>query len=175
MKRVVHTSSNVFDVMLMIVRVLQFLYMLCIASNGLAVIQLAEAKLESEDLSTGQEDAEAGTLEEYVIVLLFELYEGNGAQRRLCWWGKEAQDPDNGALILAESGDFESYQATDCPTEILRPGLTREWVGEGELPKERTCKATDSRVMGWQRHSTAKAGHPWSHRSLALMEGEHWS
>ncbi|RRT61391.1 hypothetical protein B296_00044222, partial [Ensete ventricosum] len=37
------------------------------------VIQLAEAKLESEGLSTRQEDTEAGTLEEYVLVLLFEL------------------------------------------------------------------------------------------------------
>ena len=35
--------------------------------------QLAEAKLGSEGLSTGQEDAEAGTLEEYATVLSFEL------------------------------------------------------------------------------------------------------
>ncbi|RRT50990.1 hypothetical protein B296_00008482 [Ensete ventricosum] len=27
---------------------------------------------------------------------------------------------------------------TDYPREILRLGVTREWVGEGELPKERT-------------------------------------
>ncbi|RWW79683.1 hypothetical protein BHE74_00012010 [Ensete ventricosum] len=27
--------------------------------------------------------------------------------------------------------------ATDCPRKILRPGVTREWVGEGELRKER--------------------------------------
>ncbi|RZS00211.1 hypothetical protein BHM03_00029873 [Ensete ventricosum] len=37
------------------------------------VTQLAEAKLGSEGLSTGQEDTEAGTLEEYAIVLSFEL------------------------------------------------------------------------------------------------------
>ncbi|RRT31637.1 hypothetical protein B296_00054015 [Ensete ventricosum] len=124
-----------------------------------------------ESLSTGQEDVEAGTLEEYAIVLLFELYEGNGAQRRLCWWGKEAQDPDNGAPILAESGDFESYQATDCPTEILCPGVTREWVGEGELPKERT----QSEVVEALR--CAGRGHTWrdrspssSHKNLNAME-----
>ncbi|RWV83571.1 hypothetical protein GW17_00054797 [Ensete ventricosum] len=44
------------------------------AFDGLTkVIQLAEAKLGSGYLSTGQEDVEAGTLEEYVIVLSFEL------------------------------------------------------------------------------------------------------
>ncbi|RRT63650.1 hypothetical protein B296_00016182 [Ensete ventricosum] len=52
--------------------------------------------------------------------------------------GIKAQDPDNGAPILAKFGDFESYEATDCPREILHPGVTREWVGEGKLPKERT-------------------------------------
>ncbi|RRT83360.1 hypothetical protein B296_00017838 [Ensete ventricosum] len=36
------------------------------------VIQLAEAKLGLESLSTVQEDAEVGTLEEYATVLLFE-------------------------------------------------------------------------------------------------------
>ncbi|RRT36826.1 hypothetical protein B296_00042152, partial [Ensete ventricosum] len=37
------------------------------------VIQLAEAKLGLGYLSTGQENAEAGTLEEYATVLSFEL------------------------------------------------------------------------------------------------------
>ncbi|RWW23748.1 hypothetical protein GW17_00011996, partial [Ensete ventricosum] len=37
------------------------------------VIQLAKAKLGSEGLSMGQEDAKAGTLEEYSTVLPFEL------------------------------------------------------------------------------------------------------
>ena len=35
--------------------------------------QFAEAKLSSEGLSTGQEDSEAGTLEEYATVLPFKL------------------------------------------------------------------------------------------------------
>ncbi|RZS27045.1 hypothetical protein BHM03_00060473 [Ensete ventricosum] len=30
---------------------------------------------------------------------------------------------------------------TDCPREILRLGVTREWVGEGELPRERKKKS----------------------------------
>ena len=41
--------------------------------GGTKATQFAEGKLGSEGLSTGQEDAEAGTLEEYVIVLPFEL------------------------------------------------------------------------------------------------------
>ena len=35
--------------------------------------QFAEVKLGTEVLSTGQEDAEAGTLEEYATVLSFKL------------------------------------------------------------------------------------------------------
>ena len=41
--------------------------------GGTKATQFAEAKLGTECLSTGQEDAEAGTLEEYAIVLPFEL------------------------------------------------------------------------------------------------------
>ncbi|RZR90191.1 hypothetical protein BHM03_00018038 [Ensete ventricosum] len=37
------------------------------------VTQLVDVKLRSKGLSTGQEDVEAGTLEEYAIVLSFEL------------------------------------------------------------------------------------------------------
>ncbi|RWW60440.1 hypothetical protein BHE74_00032581 [Ensete ventricosum] len=37
------------------------------------------------------------------------------------------------------------------------------------------CKATDSRAMGLAAPWYAEAGLSWSHRSLALMEGEHWS
>ncbi|RWV77868.1 hypothetical protein GW17_00061248 [Ensete ventricosum] len=43
------------------------------------VIQLAEVKLRSGYLSTGQKDAEASTLGEYAIVLSFELSETSGA------------------------------------------------------------------------------------------------
>ncbi|RRT31224.1 hypothetical protein B296_00054459 [Ensete ventricosum] len=43
------------------------------------VIQLTEAKLESGDFSTEQEDGEAGNLEEYVMVLPFELSRTSGA------------------------------------------------------------------------------------------------
>ncbi|THU48035.1 hypothetical protein C4D60_Mb09t21980 [Musa balbisiana] len=41
--------------------------------GGTEATQFAEAKLGSEGLGTGQEDAEAGTLEEYVTVLPFKL------------------------------------------------------------------------------------------------------
>ena len=41
--------------------------------RGTKATQLAEAKLGSESLGTGQEDAEAGTLEEYATVLPFKL------------------------------------------------------------------------------------------------------
>ena len=41
--------------------------------GGTKATQFAEAKLGTEGLSTGQEDAEAGTLEEYATVLPFEL------------------------------------------------------------------------------------------------------
>ena len=41
--------------------------------RGTKTTQLAEAKLGSEKLGTGQEDAEAGTLEEYATVLPFKL------------------------------------------------------------------------------------------------------
>ena len=41
--------------------------------RGTKVTQFTEAKLGSEGLSTGQEDVEAGTLEEYATVLPFKL------------------------------------------------------------------------------------------------------
>ncbi|RWW81338.1 hypothetical protein BHE74_00010278 [Ensete ventricosum] len=41
--------------------------------GGTKATQLAEAKLRSECLGMGQEDTEVGTLEEYVVVLPFEL------------------------------------------------------------------------------------------------------
>ena len=41
--------------------------------GGTKATQFAEAKLGSKGLNTGQEDAEAGTLEEYTTVLPFKL------------------------------------------------------------------------------------------------------
>ncbi|RWW68323.1 hypothetical protein BHE74_00024159 [Ensete ventricosum] len=46
------------------------------------VIQLVKVKLRSGYLSTGQEDAEAGTLEEYAIVLPFKLSKISGGMIR---------------------------------------------------------------------------------------------
>ncbi|RWW24653.1 hypothetical protein GW17_00011048 [Ensete ventricosum] len=43
----------------------------------------------------------------------------------------EAQDPNNDASILAKSEDFESYYDMNYHRAMLRPSVTREWVGEG--------------------------------------------
>ena len=42
-------------------------------TGGTKATQLAEAKLGSEGLGTGQEDTEEGTLKEYTTVLPFKL------------------------------------------------------------------------------------------------------
>ncbi|RZR79747.1 hypothetical protein BHM03_00005553 [Ensete ventricosum] len=54
---------------------------------------------------------------------------------------------------------------------MLRPGVTREWVGEGELPKERT-QAKVAEALGY-----AGRGYTWrdrspssSHKNLNAME-----
>ncbi|RWW73671.1 hypothetical protein BHE74_00018436 [Ensete ventricosum] len=52
-------------------------------------------------------------------------------------------------------------------------------VAEVDLPNAKK-KDVDARqwIVGlWarQRHGTIEVGLPWSHRSLALMEGERWS
>ena len=49
------------------------LYLEEVFDGGTEATQLAEAKLGSESLGMGQEDAEAGTLEEYATVLSFKL------------------------------------------------------------------------------------------------------
>ncbi|RWW03285.1 hypothetical protein GW17_00033568 [Ensete ventricosum] len=92
---------GVLNVTLMYVRVFRVLFILCTTTSGLA--------LGSEGLSTGQEDTKAGTLEEYAHYCHSSCHEESGAQRRLCSCGIEAHDPDSDALIIAKSGDFESY------------------------------------------------------------------
>ncbi|RWW57237.1 hypothetical protein BHE74_00035982 [Ensete ventricosum] len=42
-------------------------------------------------------------------------------------------------------GDFMSYKMMDCPRAMLHPGVTQEWVDDGELPSERT------KNRRWQR------------------------
>ncbi|RWW84269.1 hypothetical protein BHE74_00007128 [Ensete ventricosum] len=63
--------------------------------KGTGVIQLAKAKLRSEGLNTEQEDAEADTLEEYVIVLPLSCHEENDAQQRLSLVVKGAEEVEN--------------------------------------------------------------------------------
>ncbi|RWW48728.1 hypothetical protein BHE74_00045178 [Ensete ventricosum] len=50
-------------------------------------------------------------------------------------------------------------------------------AAEVDLPiaKGCRCKSTDSRAMGLAASWYAEAELLWSHRSLALIEGEHWS
>ncbi|THU44725.1 hypothetical protein C4D60_Mb02t10380 [Musa balbisiana] len=78
-----------------------------IFDRGTKTTQLVEAKLGSKCLVTGQEDVKASTLEEYTIVLSFEL-----SQKKQCaakiMLGAKAQDPDNGAPISSKSVDFGS-------------------------------------------------------------------
>ncbi|RRT68945.1 hypothetical protein B296_00026843, partial [Ensete ventricosum] len=57
-------------------------------------------------------------------------HEESGAHRRMCWWGMETHDPDNGAPISVKSGDVESYQATNYSRVMLCLSVTREWVSE---------------------------------------------
>ncbi|RWW34787.1 hypothetical protein GW17_00000425 [Ensete ventricosum] len=76
--------------------------------GGTKVTQLAKAKLGAKDLGMGQEYMEAGTLEEYAAVLSFELSRRKRYTAKIVL-GAEAQDPDNGAPILAKSMDFERY------------------------------------------------------------------
>ncbi|RWW12446.1 hypothetical protein GW17_00023887 [Ensete ventricosum] len=50
-------------------------------------------------------------------------HEESGVQRRLCWWGIEAQDPDNSAPILAKSGDLpgnELYDRSDWRVRLIQ-------------------------------------------------------
>ena len=66
-----------------------------------------KAKLRSKGISTGQNNKNVGTLEEYVIVLPFELL-----QREQCAVeivkGAEAHNPNNSTLISKKLVDFES-------------------------------------------------------------------
>ena len=63
----------------------------------------------SEGLGTGQEDVEAGTLEEYVTVLPVKLLGRKRCAAEIVLVGAKAQDPDNSAPILAKSVDFGNY------------------------------------------------------------------
>ncbi|RWV77275.1 hypothetical protein GW17_00061916, partial [Ensete ventricosum] len=82
-----------------------------------------------------------------------------------------------------------SEEATTSPVGLSYPKtkrrLERRWTRRSTtVPQRRIyrsrrkgcrCKATDSRAIGLAAPWYVEAGLPWSHRSFALMEGEHWS
>ncbi|RZS09260.1 hypothetical protein BHM03_00040321 [Ensete ventricosum] len=73
------------------------------------VIQLEDAKLGSKGLARDKRTQRRVLLKNMPQYCHSSCHKGSGTQRRLCWWGIEAQDPDNGAPILVKYGDFESY------------------------------------------------------------------
>ncbi|RWW39339.1 hypothetical protein BHE74_00055344 [Ensete ventricosum] len=73
----------------------------------------------------------------------------------------EAQLPKNKVSVRKEVESEEHHSAAE--------GIYRS------RRKECRCKATDSRAMGLVALWYVEARLPWSHRSLALMEGEHWN
>ncbi|RRT34957.1 hypothetical protein B296_00053873 [Ensete ventricosum] len=73
----------------------------------------------------------------------------------------EAQLPKNKVSVRKEVESEEHHSAAEGIYRSRRKGCR--------------CKATDSRAMGLVALWYVEAGLPWSHRSLALMEGEHWS
>ncbi|RRT31715.1 hypothetical protein B296_00031202 [Ensete ventricosum] len=111
------------------------------------VIQLAEAKLGSRDLSTGQEDAETGTLEEYATVLPFELSGIRG--------------------MIGAVGEFDCFNAQ---IHLREPGKS-----EDKAKKGYKCKSTDSRAMGlaapWYRkgRTSMESSIPCSYGGRALV------
>ncbi|RZS15730.1 hypothetical protein BHM03_00047604 [Ensete ventricosum] len=93
--------------------------------------------------------------------------------------------PIRGQSRVVEMGE----EATTSPVGLSYPKvkhrLERRWTRRSTIVPQRwiyrsrrkgcRCKATDSRTISLATPWYAKAGLPWSHRSLALMEGEHWS
>ncbi|RWW10119.1 hypothetical protein GW17_00026356 [Ensete ventricosum] len=54
---------------------------------------------------------------------------------------------------------------------MLRPGVTREWVGEGELPKERTQSEVAEALRCASRDHTWRNRSPSSsHKNLNAMK-----
>ncbi|RWW48509.1 hypothetical protein BHE74_00045416 [Ensete ventricosum] len=110
----------------------------------------------------GQEDAEVGTLEEYVTCCHARCHEENGAQRRLCWWGIEAQDPDNGTPPLVK---FGTSRATRRWTVLERYFVRGDPRMESECNEDVTKRqhgATDhcGIVYGNTTHTeTSREGH----------------
>ncbi|RRT71068.1 hypothetical protein B296_00034773 [Ensete ventricosum] len=86
-----------------------------------------------------------------------------------------------------EVGNPKGEEATTSPEGLSYPKakrrLERRWTrrsvtvprGGSTDCEERDANARQRIVGPCAGAGTAEAGPPWSHRSLALMEGEHWS
>ncbi|RZR78808.1 hypothetical protein BHM03_00004342 [Ensete ventricosum] len=102
------------------------------------------------------------------------------------------RESHRGDLIIqrgVEAGGRKGEEVATSPEGLNYPKakrrLERRWTQRSTtVPqrqiyrlrrKGRRYKATDRRAIGWQRHGTIEAGLPWSHQSLALMEGERQS
>ncbi|RWV83479.1 hypothetical protein GW17_00054901 [Ensete ventricosum] len=125
-------------------------------------------------LSTGQEDAEAGTLEEYVIVLSFELYDRSSWRVGLlqCSHLLKGARQVRGQSQVVGRGE----EATTSPVGLSYPKakrqLERRWTRRSTtLPQRRIyrsrrkgcrCKSTNSRAMDLAA--------PWYRRGGTSME-----
>ncbi|RZS14684.1 hypothetical protein BHM03_00046389 [Ensete ventricosum] len=107
------------------------------------VIKHAEAKLGSGYLSTGQEDAEAGTLEEYAIVLSFELSGTRG--------------------MIGAAGELDCFSAH---IRLRKPGKS-----EDKVECKSTDSRAMSLAAPWYRRggTSVESSIPCSHGGRALV------
>ncbi|RWW59766.1 hypothetical protein BHE74_00033262, partial [Ensete ventricosum] len=79
-------------------------------------------------------------------------------------------------LLGAPLRIIEAAGVLDCFSAHIRLRELDKSKDKAEsTDRERRDEDTSQRILGlwaWQHHGTAEAGLPWSHRSLALVEGE---
>ncbi|RRT71364.1 hypothetical protein B296_00005196 [Ensete ventricosum] len=131
-------------------------------------ISPSDSKLGLGDLSTGQEDAEAGTLEEYATLLPFEL---SGTRELLGGHNNvEAGDRKGRGIDDKSSG----AQLPKSKASVRKEVDSEEHHSTAEVDLLGRAVDASQRIVGlwaWQHHGTTDVGLPWSHRPLALMEG----
>ncbi|RWW08185.1 hypothetical protein GW17_00028388 [Ensete ventricosum] len=139
------------------------------------VIQLVEAKLGLGCLSTGREDAEASTLEEYATVLAIRVVRNKWCIVEIVLVGDRGPGSRQwctNSIEVVERGE----EATTSPVGLSYPKakcrLERRWTRRSTtVPQRRIyrsrrkgcrCKSTDSRAMGLAA--------PWYHRGGTSVE-----